>query len=450
MNSNRFITDEVFLVRNETESWMMTYEYEQRDATARVTIPVNLVAAILYSFFSPSSTRDIAIGFFVLLATINTIWLLWRMFYDNDYTKSIFRVTVIGDHFLSVIGASLMIILGANDYEITQAQRLIGWAVYFVLGFQICDAVRSTPFLALAGGVTHALVAIISWKLAGYDEFMSASVFFICADLYAILHSVIRLDRLKGHARVSIEQAIFRETNERTRRERIEHGLKKARRLQSKVNQDLAALSFADLNVSFYHRPYEILGGDWVASRVRKDGRLVIVVADVSGKGVEAAIVSQTLQSIWAQSLDSDDFEPMEWILNVNKTLINMGKGQLCTMTMGLIILSKDELQYYCAGHIPLFLVGDKSNRDSVKTITGKGNILGIGPIEVQPVSVDLPKQGDFTLLLGTDGVLDWKTRRNNRSILKIVSDLNREGESALDRRLTEDDKILVRVSRAS
>jgi serine phosphatase RsbU (regulator of sigma subunit) len=140
----------------------------------------------------------------------------------------------------------------------------------------------------------------------------------------------------------------------------------------------------------------------------------------------------------------------MEWILNVNKTLINMGKGQLCTMTMGLIILSKDELQYYCAGHIPLFLVGDKSNRDSVKTITGKGNILGIGPIEVQPVSVDLPKQGDFTLLLGTDGVLDWKTRRNNRSILKIVSDLNREGESALDQRLTEDDKILVRVSRAS
>ncbi|MBM4253584.1 MAG: hypothetical protein FJ146_16575 [Deltaproteobacteria bacterium] len=211
MHSNQIAYDSIHLVRNETESWMMTYEYEQRDATARVSVPMYLGAAILYGVFASASLTDITVSVFTFLALINFTWLIWRMFYDNHHTKSLFRITVISDQVLLVAGATLMVTLAVNDAELNTTQQLAAWTIYLLMGFQICDAVRSTPSLAIGGGVIHTIIAIASWKIAGYDEITAMSLFFIITNLYGVLHSIVRLDQIRGHARISIEQAICRQ-----------------------------------------------------------------------------------------------------------------------------------------------------------------------------------------------------------------------------------------------
>ncbi len=218
MTSNDYITNEVFLVRNETESWMMTYEYEQRDATSRVTIAMAITVTMLLALFGPASVKAVGISLFVMVAATNLVWLIWRMFYDNENTRTIYRLTVIADQALLVLGASTLILICAADPDISFSERLTGWALYFAVGFQICDAARSTPWLAFLGGILHAAVTLITWRFADPDQFLVAGGIFIAADLYAIIHSVTRLDQVKAHARLSIEQAMSRDIGERQRR----------------------------------------------------------------------------------------------------------------------------------------------------------------------------------------------------------------------------------------
>ena len=102
-------------------------------------------------------------------------------------------------------------------------------------------------------------------------------------------------------------------------------------------------------------------------------GRWAIAVADVTGKGVPAAMVVQSLQCLWAQTFSEQSFDPKAWINVVNRTLFTLGSKQPHTLTLGLMMLDEGKLAYYCAGHLPLYLVRDISNPESVEANGGGG-----------------------------------------------------------------------------
>ena len=68
------------------------------------------------------------------------------------------------------------------------------------------------------------------------------------------------------------------------------------------------------------------------------------------------------LQSLWADALDLPEFAARPWIERVNRTLIRLGANKLHSATLGLAVISADDITYWSAGHVPTAAPGLKVN----------------------------------------------------------------------------------------
>lgn len=156
-------------------------------------------------------------------------------------------------------------------------------------------------------------------------------------------------------------------------------------------------------------KPAKEVGGDFYDFFMLDDKHLVIVIADVSGKGVPAAMlmaIAKTLIRNFAlMGLSLDD------VFNKTNNLIcgNDETNMFITAFIGNLNLETGVLQYVNAGHnLPLIFNKEIIEFANIKT----GVVLGVienyeyktGELEIKP--------GD-KLLLYTDGVTECKNAKN-------------------------------------
>ncbi len=100
------------------------------------------------------------------------------------------------------------------------------------------------------------------------------------------------------------------------------------------------------------------IGGDWYDLIALDDHRLLLVVGDVSGRGVRAAATMAALRyAIHAYAAQND---PPEMILTKLSKLVNVGAtGQLATILCALVDIEAHELTVTSAGHLPPLLISD-------------------------------------------------------------------------------------------
>src|SRR5690606_20571795 len=87
-------------------------------------------------------------------------------------------------------------------------------------------------------------------------------------------------------------------------------------------------------------KKYEQVGGDWAAVRQDANGDVYLLVVDAAGKGLQAALVTHAVQSLWAESLDWPGFDPDSWLKRLNTALLRLGEKQPHMVTAGLLRLS--------------------------------------------------------------------------------------------------------------
>ena len=144
------------------------------------------------------------------------------------------------------------------------------------------------------------------------------------------------------------------------------------------------------------------IGGDWYDLIALDDHRLLLVVGDVSGRGVRAAATMASLRyAIHAYAAQND---PPATILNKLSKLVDVGAtGQLATTLCALVDVEAHELSVTSAGHLPPLLISD-----------GKGTFIkgAVGvPIGVNAgatytsTAVSTPRAA--TLLAFTDGLVE-------------------------------------------
>ncbi|MET4580116.1 PP2C family protein-serine/threonine phosphatase [Ottowia thiooxydans] len=150
--------------------------------------------------------------------------------------------------------------------------------------------------------------------------------------------------------------------------------------------------------------PAKEVGGDFYDYFLMKDGRLAMVVADVSGKGIPAAFfmaISRTLLKNIAQFLQ----EPADIIERLNEQLCAENE-QMMFVTVFLCVLDLESgaLDYVNAGHNPpLLMRADGAVEDMPR---GQNMALAVmEDIKFKQGRVQL-NPGD-TLLLYTDGVTE-------------------------------------------
>jgi hypothetical protein len=428
------------------DNWLLQDRFEARMTAARMGIPVCTVAACALYFLAPTSVRTLSVTFFMALIALNCAWFVTT---SATSTPSRLKIGVFAslEQVIYMSGLGWIMMTGAHDVDMTMSHRLIGWILYTFFGVFICDYSRSLPWVGVLGTLMHIGTAMAVWVTAEHEHFLAAFLVVTCTDLYTLLGSYRRRKDLRVLAELNIDKSLLAEQNERLRRQAIEGELLVASRIQASLAPPPATIKMGKLTVNCYHEPHGILGGDWMATRMLATGKLVIVVADVSGKGIPAAMVVQSVQTLWAEALSQVDFSPIRWMTAVNQALLTLGEKEPYTLTMGLVTIDDRELTYYSAGHVPLYIFRDSKLGDEVKVVHGSGNILGVASsLSVRPQVVKLPTDVPYRVVLGSDGVIDWETRRHPANLLRLISEIEESGREAIRRIPTADDKILIAI----
>ena len=151
-------------------------------------------------------------------------------------------------------------------------------------------------------------------------------------------------------------------------------------------------------------KPAKEVGGDFYDFFLVDDDHLAVVVADVSGKGIPAAlfmVIAKTLIKDHAQRGTSPDVVFTE----VNRLLCEANdEGMFVTAWLGVLELSTGHLSYVNAGHNPPLLRRAGGGYDYLRTRSGFV-LAGVEETRYRSCSLELAP-GD-ALFLYTDGVTE-------------------------------------------
>ena len=207
---------------------------------------------------------------------------------------------------------------------------------------------------------------------------------------------MVQVQQEEVRERERIEQEQLRE------RERIEQELRTAQAIQHAfLPKDMPAVPGWQF-VSYY-QPAREVGGDFYNFLPLEDGRLGLVIGDVSGKGVPAALVMATVHTM-LRSTVQEMFAPGEVLARVNELLsAEMPTGMFVTCFFALLDPTSGRLRYANAGHD---LPYRRHGSGSVSELRATGMPLGLMPgmsYEEQEVTV---APGD-SLLFYSDGLVE-------------------------------------------
>jgi phosphoserine phosphatase RsbU/P len=206
------------------------------------------------------------------------------------------------------------------------------------------------------------------------------------------------LDALAGDAASILDNA--RLVERERERQRMEQEIGIARDIQ----QALLPKNFRDyphLAVSGVNFPCLAVGGDYFDVFSLGDNRTAFLLADVSGKGLGAALCTNLLQgALSGMSLGTD---PARVFNHVNRFLCDHAEiGRYATMFFG-ILDDQGHLEYINAGHPSPFLIRNGVAED---VFTEGSYPVGLVP-EAEYTTVCLKLEPGDTLVLFSDGVTE-------------------------------------------
>jgi len=163
------------------------------------------------------------------------------------------------------------------------------------------------------------------------------------------------------------------------------------------------------LHVAVRYAPMTAVAGDFYDFLEVRPGCLGIVVADVVGHGVSAALVASMVK-VAVSSHMGVGAEPGKVIAGLNSTLCRTARGQYATAVYVFLDEAKRTGYYSAAGHPPL-LLWHRATRTLTK-LDETGLLLGVRPIEEYAQTEFRLETGD-RLLVYTDGMVEAANSRD-------------------------------------
>src|SRR5271169_2955291 len=229
-------------------------------------------------------------------------------------------------------------------------------------------------------------------------------------------------------------------TNER-RLLSIETELETARQIQSSI-LPATVPELENLRIAASYHPMTSVAGDFYQFVRSNKNHLGILVADVSGHGGPAALISSMIK-VAMQSVAVHAHDPAQVLGGLNRILSSEAHGQFASAAYVWIDTENRNALYSAAGHPPLLCW--RNTRGEMQRIESNGLLFGVVPDSEYPVC-SVPLEPSDRLLLYTDGVTETENAageafgdrqlervvRNNR--LQPASELSRQVLSELQR----------------
>ncbi|MBS1492515.1 MAG: SpoIIE family protein phosphatase [Bacteroidetes bacterium] len=156
-------------------------------------------------------------------------------------------------------------------------------------------------------------------------------------------------------------------------KQKIDEELGVARKIQESLLPD-RAIKMERLDLEGTSSPAKTIGGDFYDLIKINDTKLLVIVADVSGKGIPAALNLSKVQAMIQFS--TKVFKSLrEILMSVNKQIYNkIDRKSFVTIAAGLFDLETMTVKICRAGHNPTLF----ANENEVKEINSKGIGLGL------------------------------------------------------------------------
>jgi sigma-B regulation protein RsbU (phosphoserine phosphatase) len=186
-------------------------------------------------------------------------------------------------------------------------------------------------------------------------------------------------------------------------RQRYREELAMARRIQESL-LPAEMPSFPGISISALSHPAQAVGGDYYDMIRLDDDRLLVVVADVSGKGLPASLYMAEMHGMMriASAVYST---PKEILTILNQHLVEvMNRGSFITSTMLLFDTARRTVSFARAGHTPIV----RRQGSEVDTLVPGGIALGLSGSEKFEKSLQqytVRYEPGETFILYSDGV---------------------------------------------
>jgi len=228
---------------------------------------------------------------------------------------------------------------------------------------------------------------------------------------------------------------------EAAEKRRMERELQFAREIQQKLlPKDVPIIEGYDLAVEM--RPYYDVGGDFYDFIPMEDGRLIICLADVSGKSLPASMIMSTAQSSLRALNAFSSHTPKEIIEKLNLHMWQSTQSnKFVTMFYAVLDPVEHLLTYINAGHNhPIMVRPDKST----ELLGVGGMVIGLFPSAVYRVGTVTFDVGS-ELVIYTDGLSEVTRDENSEEeygderMLKTLLEIGNDG-TAVEKK----DKIIA------
>lgn len=184
------------------------------------------------------------------------------------------------------------------------------------------------------------------------------------------------------------------------------------------------------LELAAFHRPSEIIGGDYFDFFRFRDGAQGLVIADVSGHGVSAGMLMSSLQTA-LRTLAPDSDSPAEILERINRFYIhNINFATFVTVFLARLDSGSLTLTYVNAGHNPPVA----ARNGTILWLRPTAPAIGLAE-EFHPRMETVSFSEGDALLLYTDGVTEVLNGSNEEFGQQRLAELvraNRE-QTALD-----------------
>lgn len=203
-----------------------------------------------------------------------------------------------------------------------------------------------------------------------------------------------------------------------------------------------------DFDIYAVMYPAKEVGGDFYDFYLLDENHLVITIADVSDKGIPAAmfmVITKTILKNFAMSMTSpDDFSAVVQCAN-RQLCENNEEMMFVTVFMGMLDLKTGKFIYVNAGHTPPMIRHKRKDDSTFEYLPVEKNcVLGINEeAQFKQQEVYL-KQGD-ELFLYTDGVTEAINKEKKLySIERLYSNLNKINQKSSCQDILRDVKLSI------
>jgi len=199
---------------------------------------------------------------------------------------------------------------------------------------------------------------------------------------------------------ISIENSLlFKEALEK---QKLEKDLEIAKKIQENLLPSKLP-TMVNFEIAAYNKAAKQVGGDYYDAIKINNGRILIAIADVSGKGVQAALLMANLQA-FLQSISKQNKELSD-ASNLLNDLVseNTSDGRFITFFWGILNDKNLEFESVNMGHNPPLLIRD----GKILKLKFGGMLMGVMPTITPYIKETTQLKKNDLLVIFTDGITE-------------------------------------------